>query len=93
MRLPKEWIGHIANGIVENLTQKGLMELKISKDESVIEVEQMITEDLLVEDKIDEEVRQILRQYETDIEKGRLDYKKLFTLTKQKLVRERNLIL
>ncbi len=93
MRLPKEWIGHIANGIVENLTQKGLMELKISKDESVIEVEQMITEDLLVEDKIDEEVRQILRQYEADIEKGRLDYKKLFTLTKQKLVRERNLIL
>jgi hypothetical protein len=93
LRLPKEWIGHIANGIVENLTQKGLMELKISKDESVIEVEQMITEDLLVEDKIDEEVRQILRQYEADIEKGRLDYKKLFTLTKQKLVRERNLIL
>ncbi|MEK6692181.1 MAG: DUF507 family protein [Nitrospirota bacterium] len=93
MRLPKEWIGHIAKGIVENLTQKGLMELKISKDGSVRELEQMITEDLLVEDKIDEEVRQILRQYETDIEKGRLDYKKLFTLTKQKLVRERNLIL
>lgn len=69
------------------------MELKISKDGSVRELEQMITEDLLVEDKIDEEVRQILRQYETDIEKGRLDYKKLFTLTKQKLVRERNLIL
>lgn len=93
MRLPKEWISHIAAGIVENLTQKELMRFKVSKEESVKEVERMIIEDLLVEDKLDEEVREILRQYEADIERGRLDYKKLFNLTKQKLVRERNLIL
>jgi hypothetical protein len=93
LRLPKEWINHISSGIVENLTKKELMGFKTSKEEAVREVEQIIIEDLLVEDRLDEEIKEILKQYETDIEKGRLDYKKLFTLTKQRLVRERNLIL
>lgn len=93
MRLPKELISHIASAIVENLTRKELMGLRTSKEEALREVERIITEDLLVEDRLDEEIREILKQYETDIEKGRLDYKKLFNLTKQRLVRERNLIL
>ena len=34
-----------------------------------------------------------LKKYDVEIEKGRLDYRKLFELTKQKLVKERNIIL
>jgi hypothetical protein len=34
-----------------------------------------------------------LEVHASEIEKGRLDYRKLFELTKQKLVRERNLVL
>lgn len=93
MRLPKEWIAHIAKGIVENLAKKELMGFKIPPDEAVAQIEQIIIEDLMVEDRLDEEVKEILKQYETDIEKGRLDYKRLFSLTKQKLIRERNLVL
>lgn len=93
MRLPKEWVSHIAKGIVENLTQKDLIRFNITKDEAVTQAEQIIIQDLMIEDSLDAEVREILKQYEADIEKGRLDYKKLFNLTKQKLVRERNLIL
>lgn len=93
MRLPKEWVSHIAKGIVENLSEKALMRFKIAKDEAIIQVEQIIIDDLMVEDRLDEEVKEILKQYEAEIEKGRLDYKKLFTLTKQRLVKERNLIL
>ena len=93
MRLPKEWVNHIAERIIENLIQKDLMRLKTTEDEAVTQVEQIIIEDLIVEDKLDEEIKEILKQYEADIEKGRLDYKKLFTLTKQRLVKERNLIL
>jgi uncharacterized protein len=50
-------------------------------------------EELMVEDRINDEVRQILKKFEPEIEKGRLDYRKLFDMTKQKLVRERNVIL
>ncbi len=93
MRLPKEWINHIANSIVENLSEKEFIRFNVSKEESVREVGQMVIEDLIVEDRLDDEVKELLRQYETDIERGKLDYKKLFNLTKQKLVKERNLIL
>jgi hypothetical protein len=47
----------------------------------------------MVEDRINDEVRQILKKFEPEIEKGRLDYRKLFDMTKQKIVRERNVIL
>lgn len=92
MRLPKEWVTHIARGIVENLSRKELMEFRIPADEAGMQIEQIIIDDLMVEDRLDEEVKEILKQYEAEIEKGRLDYKKLFSLTKQKLIRERNLV-
>jgi hypothetical protein len=50
-------------------------------------------EELTVEDRLNEEVREMLKKFEPEIEKGRLDYRKLFDLTKQKLVKERNLVL
>ena len=40
-----------------------------------------------------DEVRELLKTYTSEIEQGRLDYRKLFDLTKQKLVRERNIVL
>ncbi|MDH4099527.1 MAG: DUF507 family protein, partial [Nitrospirota bacterium] len=52
-----------------------------------------IQEELAVEDRINDEVRQILQQYEADIRAGRLDYRKLFEMTKKKLIAEKKVIL
>ncbi len=49
--------------------------------------------ELAIEDRLNEEVRQLLKVHAPEIEKGRLDYRKLFEMTKQKLVRERNIVL
>ena len=38
-------------------------------------------------------VEELLKQYDSEIEKGRLDYRRLFEMTKKKLVQERNIIL
>ncbi len=59
----------------------------------VARTEEIITEELMVEDRLNDEVREILKKHAEDIERGRMDYRKLFDLTKQKLVRERNLVL
>lgn len=58
-----------------------------------METEEILMEELTVEDRLNEEVREILKAHAGEIEKGRMDYRKLFELTKQKLVRERNLVL
>ena len=40
-----------------------------------------------------DEVRLLLKKHESEIERGRMDYRSLFELTKKKLVKERNLVL
>jgi len=57
------------------------------------ETGEIILEELTIEDRLNEEVREILKSHSAEIEKGRMDYRRLFELTKQKLVKERNLVL
>jgi hypothetical protein len=48
---------------------------------------------LSVEDRLNAEVRQLLKAYEQQIDQGQVDYQKMFQMVKQKLVRERGIIL
>ncbi len=93
MRIPKNWVPILAKKIVDNLIQKNLINLSIQPKNLVEETERLIIEELSVEDRLNEEVRQLLKKYESDIEKGRLDYRKLFDMTKQKLIRDRNIVI
>jgi hypothetical protein len=93
MRIPKEWVAIISKEIVEGLLKKQLIELKESKKRAIEVFEELMIDELMVEDRLNDEVRGILKQYETEIEKERMDFRTLFDLTKKKLVRERNIIL
>jgi hypothetical protein len=93
MRIPKGWVSPITNEIIEALCKKKLVELKVSREEFAKALYDLILEELTVEDRLNKEVRELLKKYDAEIEKGRLDYHKLFELTKQKLVKERNIIL
>ena len=83
----------MAKHIAENLIKKELIEPNTPVNALIEETEKLLLDELMVEDRLNEEVRQFLKKYEKDIERGRLDYRKLFDMTKQKLVRERNIVL
>ena len=83
----------MARRIVDDLLRKKYITAKVDKEELVNHTHDILLDELMVEDRLNEEVREILKQYEAEIEAKRLDYRKLFEMTKQKLVRERNLIL
>lgn len=93
MRIPKSWVPVLAKRIMEDLLRKEAVELNTPREQVTQLMEELILEELMIEDKINNEVREMLKQYDTEIEKGRLDYRRLFEMTKQKLVRERNIIL
>ncbi len=93
MRIPKPWVPLIANRIIDNLTKKNLIKPLVSKEKLLSETETLLFEELTVEDRLNEEIRELLKSHSLEIEKGKLDYRKLFELTKQKLVKERNLVL
>ncbi len=93
MRIPRSWVQPMARRIVEDLLRKKYIEPKVDREELINQTHDILLDELMVEDRLNEEVREILKQFEEEIENKRLDYKRLFDLTKQKLVRERNLIL
>ncbi len=93
MRVPKTFIPVLAGEIIKGLCEKKMIGLKKPVEEAVQQTGEVILEELSIEDRLNSEVRELLKKYDSEIEKGRLDYRKLFDLTKQKLVKERNIIL
>lgn len=93
MRLSKERVRHMVESLTGRLQQDGHVELVGDRKAFADALEQAITTELTVEDRLNAEVRQMLKIYETQIEQGQVDYQKMFQMVKQKLVRERGIIL
>ena len=92
MRLKKEFVEQISKRIIESLISKDLIiwEGDHNRLESIIS--DIITEDLMVEDRLNEEVKQLLDSRTEEYERSMMDYGRVFQLVKSKLARERGLI-
>jgi hypothetical protein len=93
MRLTPQQIRSVSEGVVKEAVRRRALKLLVPDEEAFALVEKAIAEDLMVEDRLNEEVKQILKTYEREIEQGRADYKTMFDMVKKKLVRERGLVL
>ena len=93
MRIPKTWVPLIAKKIMDDLLAKEIIVSRAPVEELVAEAEKLIMEELMVEDRVNDEVREILKKFTGEIEKGRLDYRKVFDLTKRKIIEERGLVI
>ena len=93
MRIPKTWVSLITKKVVDGIISKQLITPRIPIEQLLSNTEELIMDELMAEDRINDEVREMLRKHNSEIERGKVDYRKLFELTKQKIVRERNLIL
>ena len=93
MKLSKARISHLADTIVRRLEEGGQIELAGTRAAVVDDLDRAITDELMVEDRLNAEIRDLMKQYESEIERGHVDYQKMFTMIKSKLVRERGLIL
>jgi hypothetical protein len=92
MRLRKRQIESIADNIAAELVKdEGLACDNIEGLKATIR--HIITEDLVVEDKLNDEVRQILEAHSSEIRQGSIEYHKMFRLVKEKLAKERNIVL
>ena len=93
MRIPKELVEKISKSIVQSLTSKELIiwEERHEKLEAI--VAGIIIDDLMVEDRLNEEVKMLLESRTEEYERGMMDFGRVFQMVKSKLVRERGLIL
>jgi len=93
MRLPKEMIKHIADAIATNLESKGLAEYEAPKSTIVAKIAEVITADMVAEDSLNRDVEELLAAHEAEIAQGQMDYRKVFEMTKQKLAKDRGIVL
>jgi len=93
MRVPKGLAPVLSKEIIEELLKRELISLVVPREQATALLSELILEELMVEDRLNAEVREMLKKYDSEIEKGRLDYRRLFEMTKQKLVKERNIVL
>jgi uncharacterized protein len=91
MRVPKKMVDDMAGQIMQDLLAQDMIDHK-DKEKLLALIHQVILDELMVEDKIDEEVRQILSEHTDEIQAANVQYHEMFKKVKAKLQRERNLI-
>ena len=93
MRVQKEFIETISKKIVRSLIDKDLIIWEETTDKLETIISGIITEDLMIEDLLNEEVKTLLESKTEEYERSMMDYGRVFQMVKSKLVRERGLIL
>ena len=92
MRLKKEFVEKISKKTIDSLINKDLIVWEGSRDKLESIVTAIIIDDLMVEDHLNEEVKQLLDSRTEEYERSMMDYGRVFQMVKSKLARERGLI-
>ena len=92
MRLTSDQVEYLARKIVKTLVGQG--KLEVDSDTRVAEgIARAITEDLQVEDRLNDEVREVLVQHATEMQRSNITYSEMFKMVKRKLAKEKGIIL
>ena len=93
MRLPKEMIKHIADAIAANLENKALVEYEVPRQDIAEKIAAVITADMMAEEALNKDVEKLLSAHADEIARENMDYRKVFDMTKQKLAKERGIVM
>ena len=92
MLLVRDFVAHMANEVVKRLVEGGMIETKAA-DAVANRIRQRMLEELTVEDRLNEEVRQILVERQDEMRSNGVSYQEMYKKVKQHLARDRKLVL
>ena len=92
MRLTAEEIQYVSRKIVKTLVGEGKLEVD-SEPRIVDTIARVITEELQIEDRLNEEVREVLIQHASEMERSNVTYTEMFKMLKKKMAREKGIVL
>lgn len=92
MLLSRDYVGFMASEIVKRLVAAQMIEAK-APEELVQRIRQTMLEELTVEDRLNEEVRQILSEHADEMRRSGASYQEMYKKVKTQLARQRKLIL
>jgi hypothetical protein len=92
MRLTADEIQFISRKIVKTLVASGKLETD-NQPALIDAIGRVVVEELSVEDRLNEEVREVLGQHTTEMERSNITYTEMFKMLKKKMAREKGIIL
>jgi hypothetical protein len=92
MGLRREYVRLLSTKIAEDLVKQEMIEVPEGLDLAE-QLFQVMDAEINLEDRLNEEVRVLLNQYQDQMRQSGASYQEMFKLIKNKLVRERKLVL
>lgn len=93
MKLKREMAEHLVKIIIDKLTLSNFIQYDCGKEKVVESVMQVFQNQMKIEEDLNQEVKEILISHGTLIDQNNINYNKMFNMVKQKLARERGIVL
>jgi hypothetical protein len=92
MRLTADEIEYVSRKIVKTLVGEGKLEVD-SQPRLAEAIAHVLTEELSQEDRLNEEVREVLVRHADEMQRSNITYTEMFKMVKRKLAKEKGIIL
>jgi hypothetical protein len=92
MLLSRDYVGYMAKEVVKRLVAGKMIETK-HVENLTQQVRQVMADEVTIEDRLNEEVREILSRYSDEMRRTGASYQEMYKKVKGQLARERKLIL
>ena len=92
MLLSRDFVGYMSKEVVKRLIASEMIETK-TPDAVAQQVRMAMAEELSVEDRLNEETREILNQHSDEMRRTGVSYQEMYKKVKGELARQRKLIL
>ncbi|HYM75038.1 MAG TPA: DUF507 family protein [Candidatus Dormibacteraeota bacterium] len=92
MLINRDYVGHMASEVVKQLVEGELIETKAG-DAVTQRVRQTMMQEITVEDRLNDEVRDILTQHQDEMRRTGVSYQEMYKKVKGQLARDRKLVL
>jgi hypothetical protein len=94
MLLARDYVGYMATEIVKRLVEGGQVEVQTEAMVPLaLRLRQRMNEELSVEDRLNDEVRQILTEHQDEMRRTGVSYQEMYKKVKGQLARDRKLVL
>ena len=92
MLLSRDYVGYMAKEIVKRLVAGKMIETK-HVENLTTQVRQVMADEVTIEDRVNEEAREILAKHSDEMRRVGASYQEMFKKVKGQIARERKLIL
>lgn len=93
MKLSRPKVEQLSESLIDVLAEIDGVMFQATDGQLIQAVHGIVTDELMVEERLDAEVHKMLQEYKSEITMKRLSYDDLFKKTKHRLINERKLVL